>query len=63
MTLDSNDIYDWLHDHPNCDLKINMVLKELAVMLMTAKMNDNKIHIKVESLVKSAEKTFTDYED
>lgn len=32
-------------------------------MLITSKQNDNKIHIKIESLVKSAEKTFLNYDD
>lgn len=35
----------------------------MSELLMTGKMNDNKIHIKVESLVKSAEKTFENYGD
>lgn len=39
-----------------------MILKEISELLLTGKMNDNKIHIKVESLVKSAEKTFEDYD-
>lgn len=40
-----------------------MVLIEIKDALMIGKMNDTKIHIKVESLVKSAKKTFEDYED
>lgn len=38
-------------------------MKEIACTLMISKMNDVKIHIKVESLVKSALKTFETYED
>jgi len=40
-----------------------MVLKELTETLITSKINDNKIHIKIESLVKSAKKTFEDYSE
>lgn len=44
-------------------MKVKDVMKEIACTLMISKMNDVKIHIKVESLVKSALKTFESYED
>lgn len=63
LCIESDDIIDWLSEHNNCDIKVQSLLKEMSELLMTGKMNDNKIHIKVESLVKSAEKTFENYGD
>jgi len=61
--LSSDDVYDWLSSHPNCDIKLRDVMIEISEALLLSKMNDNKIHIKVESLVKSAAKTFENYEE